>query len=205
VIRDVVLVPGLWVPALSMALVAARLAREGFAPRLFGYAGRDAFEANVEQLVEFSRGALQGRPAHFVGHSLGGLLVLQTLNRHPEVPLGSAVLLGSPVRGCLAGRRLGRAGIGRWMMGACQGLWEEKDIAWHRQEPLGVIAGTAPIGLGRVLGRLPGPNDGVVCVEETTVRGMAARALVPVGHSPLVVSSRVSRLIAQFMRYGRFE
>jgi hypothetical protein len=68
-----------------------------------------------------------------------------------------------------------------------------------------VIAGTVPLGLGRAFGRLPGQNDGVVCVEETEVEGMACRALVPLGHSALVVSGRVARLVDTFFAQGRFE
>ena len=63
------------------------------------------------------------------------------------------------------------------MMGACRSLWEERARA-GRAAPLGVVAGTLPMGLGRAFGALPGPNDGVVCVEETSVDGMAGRALV---------------------------
>ena len=47
------------------------------------------------------------------------MLVLETLRRHPEIPAASVLLVGAPVRGCHAGRRFGRAGVGRWMMGAC--------------------------------------------------------------------------------------
>jgi hypothetical protein len=68
-----------------------------------------------------------------------------------------------------------------------------------------VIAGTAPWGLGRVLGRIPEANDGVVCVGETAVEGMAARALVPLGHSVLIVSRRVASLVERFVASGRFE
>ena len=53
-----------------------------------------------------------------------------------------------------------------------------------RAGPARVIAGTRPsIGLGRLLGRLPGVNDGVVRVEETEIEGMADRVLLPVGHA----------------------
>jgi hypothetical protein len=67
------------------------------------------------------------------------------------------------------------------------------------------VAGTVPLGLGRALGRLPGPNDGVVRVDETVVDGMTARALVPLGHSLLIVSGTVGRQVECFMREGRFE
>ncbi len=192
-------------PGAAMAVLAARLAASGFSPRVFSYRGRSPFDANVERLARFVRETSPVTPMHILGHSLGGLLVLETLCRHAEVPISSALLLGAPVRGCGAGRRFALAGVGRWMMGECRGLWEERLAAWPRKEPLAVIAGTAPIGLGRVLGRLPGTNDGVVCVAETAVDGMAAQALVPLGHSSLIVSGRVARLAARFFAAGRFD
>ena len=197
--RQVVLAPGLWFPVAVMALLAARLARRGYGVHVFSYRGRASHEKNVEALARFARdGAL------FVGHSLGGVLVLDMLNRHPEVRADAVVLLGAPVRGCLAGRRLAGAAIGRWMLGECRALWEEHGARWVRSSPLGVVAGTLPLGLGRVLGRLPAPNDGVVCVDETTVDGMSERTLVPEGHSMLVVSARVGELVERFFRSGRF-
>lgn len=198
---EVVLAPGLWMPGVGMALLAARLERAGYIARVFSYRGRSPFEANVERLAHFSK----GRASHFIGHSLGGLLVLEMLNRHPQVAAHSALLLGAPVRGCFAGRRLGRHRAGRWMMGGCGPLWKEREARWQRATPLGVIAGTRALGLGRAFGRLPGENDGVVCVSETTVEGMAARVLVPQGHSVLVVSGQVGRLALNFLAAGKFE
>lgn len=203
--RDVVLVPGLWMPGAAMRLLAARLARSGYSTHVFAYRGRGSIDVSVERLRAFSRQVLEGRAAHFIGHSLGGVVILEMLGRHPEVPAASALLIGSPVRGCHAGRRLGLARIGRWMMGGSRLLWEEREALWRRPEPLGVIAGTHPLGLGRVLGRLPGASDGVVRVAETAVDGMRDRALVPVGHSALIVDRHVARLAGRFMAQGRFE
>jgi pimeloyl-ACP methyl ester carboxylesterase len=202
---QVVLVPGLWMPAAAMTLLAARLAGRGYAVRAFPYSGRRPFDANVERLARFASETMGGRPTHFVGHSLGGVLIFDALNRHPEIAARSAVLLGAPVRGCFAGRRLGQASVGRWMMGGCGPLWKERAATWQRGAPLGVVAGTLPMGLGRAFGSLPGPNDGVVCVSETAVEGMAAQALVPLGHSALIVSGRVAKMVERFLSGGRFE
>ncbi len=196
----VILVPGLWVPAAVMAVLAARLARHGYVTRSFDYHGRAPLEANIARLARF----VDGRTAHFVGHSLGGVLIYDMLVRHGGIASGNVVLLGAPVRGCYAGRRLGARSLGRWLLGACVGRWEAHEARWQRREPLGVIAGTLPLGLGRAFGALPGENDGVVCVDETTVEGMSDGALVRTGHNMLTVSRRVGALVSQFLRTGRF-
>lgn len=185
-----------------MAVLAARLRRAGFAPRTFAYYGRAPFAANLERLAEF---ALRSRDAapHFVGQSLGGVLVFDMLSARPEVRAGRIVLLGSPVRGSLSGRRLGRHAVGRWMLGGCASRWQERDAAWRRAEPLGVVAGDVRAGLGRLLGRFPGEHDGVVCVAETRIAG-ARQVVVPHGHSPLAFAAPVARLVRHFLQEGRF-
>ena len=196
--RRLVLVPGLWMPAAAMSLFSARL-RRTYEVDFFDYSGRGAHDANVEALARFSR-----ERRRFVGHSLGGVLILDMLNRHPEIEADAVVLLGAPVRGCAAGRRFGRGRLGRWMLGGCHARWDEHPARWTRGAPLGVIAGTAPIGLGRAFGALPGDNDGVVCVDETAVDGMRDRALVHCGHSMLIVSRKVSGMVEHFLGAGRF-
>lgn len=201
---EVILVHGLWMPRVAMTLLATRLGRAGYRVHSFGYRGRAPLASNVERLACFAREHFDGRPAHFVGHSLGGVLVYDTLSHNPELSSGHVVLLGAPVGGCHAGRRLGSRALGRWLLGACAARWQQHEARWPRGEPLGVIAGTLPLGLGRLLGALPGDNDGVVCVEETRIEGMSDRALVREPHSLLTVSSRVAALTAQFLRAGRF-
>jgi len=197
---EVVLIPGLWMPAAVMAVLASRLRRAGYTTRRFAYRGRDPFEANVDRLAR----SVDGRTVHFVGHSLGGVLIFDFLCRHPELASGHVVLLGAPVRGCFAGRRLGSVAIGRWMLGGSAPRWIECDASWRRREPLGVIAGSRPLGLGRALGALPGENDGVVRVDETSVEGMREQVVVRQGHSWLPVSRRVAGLVQRFLADGRF-
>jgi hypothetical protein len=51
---------------------------------------------------------------------------------------------------------------------------------------------------------MPDANDGVVRVAETEVAGMTARALVPQGHSMLIVSGAVGALVERFFASGKF-
>ena len=200
------LVHGLWMPGVVIAPLGTRLARAGYRCHLFAYAShRRPLEENAEHLRRFARRRLEGRPAHYVGHSLGGLVVMRALGAHAEFAVGSVVLLGTPAQGCLSARRVEGRRFGRWMLGASAPLWQEGVAArWTRPEPLGVVAGTAQFGLARAVVRLPGPNDGVVRVEETTVEGMRARIVLPVAHSAMIVSSRVAAQVLSFLAHGRF-
>ena len=200
---EVVLASGLWVPAAGMALMAARLRRSGYSPRIFAYYGRDSLADNIERLAHFVRASCRGVP-HFVGQSLGGVLIFDMLSAFPDIVAGRVVLLGAPVRGSLSGRRLARYGIGRWLLGGCAQRWQGRETVWRRPEAVGVVAGTLPLGLGLALGRVPGENDGVVSVTETAIDGMADRALVRQGHSMLAFSGEVTALVERFLVKARF-
>jgi len=202
-VRDVILAHGLWVPGIVMQPLAARLERAGFRCRTFSYPGaRRPLAAHAEGLARFAR---ETGATHFVGHSLGGLVILEALNTYPELAAGRVVLLGTPAQGCYAARRLTRYPGGRWFLGQSEVLWREGRAArWTRSEPLGVLAGSLPLGLGRLFGPLPGANDGVVSVQESTVEGMRERVVLPVGHSAMLLSARVAGQVAAFLEGGRF-
>jgi hypothetical protein len=69
---------------------------------------------------------------------------------------------------------------------------------------LGVIAGNVPFGLGRLVTRLPKPNDGVVRVEETRVPGAKDVIVLRINHTGLLVSPAVARAACAFLRNGSF-
>jgi len=208
--RDAILVHGLWMPGLAMTALAARLARTGLRCHVFSYAGRARpLEAHAERLERFARERAPDG-AHFVAHSLGGLVVLHALHADRGLCVGRVVLLGTPAQGCLAGQHLARFRIGRWLLGASEPLWRDQALSsergarWQRPEALGIIAGTLPLGLGWVIARRQGPGDGVVRVEETSVPGMTERIVLPVNHSGMLVSARVAAQVVAFLRTGRF-
>jgi pimeloyl-ACP methyl ester carboxylesterase len=202
--RNVILAHGLWVPGVVMKPLAARLEHAGFRCHTFSYMGAARpLEAHAERLARMARDI---GPAHFVGHSLGGLVAMEALGLHPETPAGRVVLLGTPARGCYAGRRIARYPAGRWFLGQSEDLWRDGRAArWTRPEALGVIAGSLPLGLGRLFGPLPGVNDGVVSLEETAVEGMAGRVVLPIGHSAMLISARVAAQVAAFLEHGEFD
>jgi hypothetical protein len=115
------------------------------------------------------------------------------------------VLLATPVRACLAGLRLGNLAAGERLLGSSRDIWRKLPDDYRPQRELGVIAGSRPWGLGRLVMRLPGTNDGVVRLEETEVVGMRDRIVLPVSHSGMLASARVAREIAAFLERGAFD
>jgi hypothetical protein len=75
---------------------------------------------------------------------------------------------------------------------------------WPFPAQLGIIAGTSPRGLGRLLAPFEGPNDGTVAVAETRLEGATDCCELPVSHTGLCLSSEVVTRLARFLDTGRF-
>src|ERR1700754_2949303 len=94
---DVVYVHGLWLTGHESLVLRRRLERE-FDCRVhpFRYRTVAAPMAEVtERLAQFVQG-LESPTVHFVGHSLGGLVIYRFLERYPQTRPGRAVFLGTP-------------------------------------------------------------------------------------------------------------
>ena len=202
----VVLVHGLWVHGITMELMRRRLTRAGYRALAYSYPSmRLTLAENAERLARFCRG-LHAPRLHFVGHSLGGLIVLRMLDRAPALPPGRAVLLGSPVGGSLAARRLARLPGGRAALGRSAPEWHEAGRpGFEAGREVGVIAGRLSVGIGRVVAPdLPPPSDGVVSVAETRLPTMRDHVVLDVNHFGMLISRAVVRQICAFLRDGAF-
>ncbi len=200
----VIVVHGLWVNSMIMRLLGYRIRRCGFGVAYFSYdSARATLEQNAARLSRFAA-ALAAKTIHLVGHSLGGVVVLQMLEQCPEPRTGRIVLMGSPSSGSYAARATAKTAAGRWLLGRSTPLVETK-AALHGKYELGVIAGNRGLGLGRLL--VPGlqrPNDGVVTVEETRLSGMKDHIVMKVSHSGMLFSSRAAHEVCAFLKDGRF-
>ena len=202
-----VLVHGLWVHGVLMKLQRHYLERAGFDAVCYSYPSvRLTLTENAGRLAQFARSVSAPR-VHWVGHSLGGLVVLRMLEREPVLPPGRVVLVGPPYRDSYAGRALAKSSLGARALG--RGMREWLDIDKPASFPgreIGVIAGSLGVGLGRAFARgLPEPNDGVVTVAETQLDAACDRIVLPVSHTAMLVSRRVARQTAAFLRDGRFD
>jgi pimeloyl-ACP methyl ester carboxylesterase len=183
------------------------LAKAGFDAVCYSYPSvRLTLTENALRLAQFARSL--GAPAvHWVGHSLGGLIILRMFEREAALMPGRAVLLGSPYADAHSGRVLARTALGTRMLGHSVGEWLALDKPVHFPgREIGVIAGTRSIGLGRVVARdLPIPNDGAVAVAETQLAAACDRIELPVSHSGMLLSRRIAHQVGAFLRTGCFD
>jgi pimeloyl-ACP methyl ester carboxylesterase len=202
----VILVHGLWLGGWVCRLLGHRLHGEDFRVKYFSYPSmRDSLSANAARLTRFAR-SIDAPTLHFVGHSLGGLVVARSQIDHPDPRPGRVVLLGSPFAGSNAAARLESSRIGAALLGRSIREWLlDRPQAWSGPRELGVIAGCGRIGMGRIIAPdLARPNDGVVAVAETRVPGAADHLVLPVSHTAMLASRRVAEESAHFLRNGRF-
>ncbi|WJW74964.1 alpha/beta fold hydrolase [Thiohalobacter sp. IOR34] len=199
------LIHGVWMPAASLGLLAWRLRRAGFLPRLFSYPSvRRPVAVNARRLIAEVRAL--GEPLGIVAHSLGGLVALRALHDEPGLPVQRLVLLGTPLRGSALARRMAAFAPGRWLLGHSRDEGLLGDARLPGAPPAtGLIAGTRPLGPGRLLPGLRGPSDGTVAVAETAHPLLAARCCLPVTHSGLLLSRAVAAEAIHFLRQGRFD
>jgi pimeloyl-ACP methyl ester carboxylesterase len=190
---------------LDSHVLRARLARAGFRPSLFRYHSSHMSLADIAGSLAATLRA-SGPKVHVVGHSLGGVIALETFLRHDDLPPGRVVLMGAPVRGARAASALAGHPLGRGLLGplACAELGHPCERRWSKPRDLGLVAGTRSIGLGRFFASFEGPNDGTVALDETDLPGAVGRAVHDVSHIGMLFSSAVADSTVQFLMSGKF-
>ena len=203
----VVYVHGLWMPGEESLVLAHRLTGE-FALTLHTFRYSTAFaslERTLERLDAFCA-ELAAPALHFVGHSLGGLIIHRLLARYPAQPPGRAVFLGTPCVASRAAEQAARFAPLAHRMGPSVGeeLLKPRERQWGQPRPLGIIAGSQPLGVGQFLAGFDEDNDGTVAVSETRMPGASAHLVLPVSHVGMLLSARVAQETGLFLTAGHF-
>jgi pimeloyl-ACP methyl ester carboxylesterase len=205
--QPVVYVHGLWMPGEESLILRRRLA-SGFDLTLqsFRYSAASSSMGEItEHLDSFVRD-LKAPAVHFLGHSLGGLVIYRFFERFPDQPPGRVVFLGTPSVRSRAAERAGRFAPIAHLMGSAVAaeLLQTHERRWVHARPLGIIAGRQALGFGRLFAAFSEPNDGTVAVSETHMPGATDTIVLPVSHLGMLVSERVARETGTFLTHGRF-
>ena len=200
----VVLVHGLWMKGPEMMLLRLRLRQAGFSVHQFSYLTVWRGLAENARRLQAKLSTIEAPAVHFVAHSLGGLVVRQLFYDFPQQRPGRVVTLGTPHRGSQVAEVLARFGVTKPLLGQSRLALQGEAPPWSGTHELGSLAGSLPAGLGRLIDRLPLPNDGTVAVEETELEGMDDHLIMPVSHSSMLFVPEVARQVVHFLRHGRF-
>ncbi|GAB2490501.1 alpha/beta hydrolase [Arenimonas alkanexedens] len=188
---------------LTMLPLARRLRARGFSTEIFDYASLLHGPAPSVDRLAARLLARPGGPVHLVGHSLGGLVALETASSWHGLPPGRIVCLGSPLAGSGAARGMARSHLGG-LLGRSARLLKSGLYQLPQDREVGVIAGSRASGMGKLFGRFEGPNDGTVAVWETRLPGLTDHRVLPVSHTGMIFSTAVAALVASFLADGRF-
>ena len=211
----VVMLHGLGRTPRSLRRLEHALAQAGFRPLNWGYPSRrHRLARHVAWLRDRLDDLTDAGPVHFVGHSLGALLIRGALSRPLPIAVGRVVMIAPPNRGAGVAERHAGSRLARWVFGEPLRDFDDAGAAFERlgvpAAEVGVIAGSRrfhplnPISYVNAWRRPDGGHDGTVEVERTKLPGMTDFLVVPAHHTficdhPVVVEGTVA-----FLRDGRF-
>jgi pimeloyl-ACP methyl ester carboxylesterase len=207
--EQVVLLHGLGRSGNAMFLLQKRIRDAGYETYSIEYASLQEppeviLEKVGEQIELFCKD--DSRPVHFVGHSLGGLIVRAYLDQKPLINLGRVVLLGTPSQGSELVDIYGDSWLFKILGPTARVLGTDDDSFPNRigppYYPLGIIAGTSSLTITD--DHLPGPDDGLVSVKSTKTDGMTDFLLVDTSHSMMRYNETVARETIHFLKEGYF-
>ena len=204
---DVVYVHGLWMPGGESLILRHRLEKAfSFRVHPFRYSAASATMTEITGRLQSFVRELEAPTVHFLGHSLGGLVIYRFFERYPEQPPGGVVFLGTPCVASRAAVRASHIGLVATLMGksVAEELLRPQERRWTLDRPLGIIAGRQPLGFGQFVAQFDEESDGTIAVSETRLPGATAHLVLPVSHLGMLVSARVARETGMFLQQGRF-
>jgi pimeloyl-ACP methyl ester carboxylesterase len=201
----IVLVHGLWNRGWTMMAMAKRLKARGHNVAVYSYPTRDnCLDGHANGLHAFVN-RIKAEEVHLVGHSMGGLVILNMLSRFDDLPPGRVVLMGTPVKGSSVVKRLEKLPGQKLMFGKARENLLQGFAHSPQERETGMIRGTRALGLGRMTGKHDEPSDGAVAVSETEMGGLKDSIDLEVAHTQMLVSAKVVAQVEQFLLSGEFK
>ncbi len=197
----------------AMWPLAQRLEKAGFNVCLLDYAtiGKAVSDVLAQTAKQIDACILNASKVHFVGHSLGGLVIrsyLQNIQQtQQKFSVGEVVLIGTPNQGSELADHLSDS----WLMHLGGGISRALvtgngslgNTLGEINVNVGVIAGTKSSDLTSE--QFQGANDGLVSVESTKLKSMSDFISLEVSHSQMRYSLDVAEQTIHFLKKGTFK
>jgi pimeloyl-ACP methyl ester carboxylesterase len=207
----VIVLHGIFRTYRSMRALAGFIEKSGFRVLNLGYPSTkhpieklsDIIHNDIGQFASQINGKL-----HFVGYSMGGLLIRAYLKKYRPEKLGRVVMIGTPNKGSEVADFLQNIKLYRWLYGPAgkQLITKQNDFLHHFGKvdyELGIIAGNKPVDFisSRIIGR---PNDGKVSIESTKLDGAKEHILLPCSHTFFPSNKQMWKQVVSFLNTGQF-
>ena len=178
-------------------LLCKRLEAGGYDVVNWGYPSwRKSIEYHSDRLAAEVNAFLdreRNTPVHFVGHSMGAIIVRRTLLKRTDWPVGRAVLLGPPNGGADSAARwaplLGKFFAPIRELSSKPGSYV-RDLPPLRGVEFGVIAAT---------------YDHIVSWSNTQLAYQKDHLTIPSTHAGLLFRAEVANAVLHFLRHGNFK
>ncbi|GAD79321.1 alpha/beta fold hydrolase [Vibrio ezurae] len=219
--QQVIIVHGLARSASSMEKMSDRVSSSGYQVCVVDYStlGRAVdttlheSSAQIDQCIDkFNRELSQtkGSKVHFVGHSLGGLVIRNYLAQNNSMThsphFGEVVFVGTPNKGSDVADFFSNLWLLPLAGGTAASLTTSSEsLPNSLPEPnyaFGVIAGTDSYPILKYM--FDNSNDGLVSVESTQLEGMQDFIAVNITHDSLRSDPLVTDLIVNYLDQRRF-
>lgn len=207
----VVLLHGIARSAAHMKKLEHYLTSEGYSVINLNYPSTryplEELIAQTHQEIE-ARTPDKSRKIHFIGYSMGGLVVRGILAKYRPLRLGRVVLLAPPNHGSEVADFIRNNPLYKRIYGpAGQQLTTNQtkisSLFGKVDYELGIIAGDRAIDPVSYF-IIPGKNDGKVSIESTKLEGMKDHITLHATHTFFPTNAQVLKQTAYFLREGIF-
>lgn len=204
----VFLLHGLFMNSFIMTRFARHLRKEGYIVSVIDYNSINIDTQLIFDTINKEIAINTPSKVHFIGHSLGGLMIREYLSKNELSIPGRVVTLGTPHNTASIASKLKDLKLD-FVLGNSKnhGLIKPLDHdEWAFNQELGTISGTKPIGARQIFFPFEKQisTDGTVTLEESKIDGASDDIEVDINHTALVYSRDVMNHAITFLKDGKF-
>jgi predicted alpha/beta hydrolase family esterase len=195
----------------QMSYIESSLHKLGYRTCNINYSWRYQESAKIveEMLWQVKRIEMRYNKVHFIGHSLGGLIIRGVLTQYKPKNLGKVIHIASPNQGS----KLASQFKSRWLYKKAYGKVSQdlivnskflKMLETDIEYELGTIAGNSSNLLVNCLLKFE-RNDGRVTESEAILEGAKDHIVINANHNQVVKSACALHQIRMFLLNGKFD
>jgi len=203
--ETVILLHGMGRSRVSLWLLDLRLRQAGYVTHNFPYAPHSRSLDDLSKLLhDFVKKNVDTKSYHLVGHSLGNIIIRNGFNHDGYPPgLGRIVMLAPPNQPAALAQALKDNPLYKLFAGDSGQKLSSKAFYKKLAIPtveFGVIAGDRGQSL-----TFSEPNDGIITVASTKLKGMKDWIVLHHSHTFIMNSRDTVTLCINFLKHGRFK